>query len=1470
MSNINENFTDSDSFKLDGDLHLDGKIKAKSYLVLDENIDKRGLYNLASKNIYFDEQKIGINNEKPIKSLDVKGDMKIKGRSHLNYLNIEGGLCLKNSDTGKENCLDQDFLNKVDNDLDSFTKTAINDRKIAKQKITSMMRAERAKLRALKAKKRAEIALKRKVAEEIAKQKALKIKKALEEARRKAREETDRVKRKLAIAEAKKKAAELKLAKEKQEEKKRLADEAAKKAAEAKKKADLEAKKAAEAKRKAAEAERKRKALIAKRKAIEKARKSAIEGVKNVVSPSYNLDFRTNSRSGIKDKSSGLKAVYNGGMISTKDKGAVLDGYDDFIKLSPYTFSDKGFSLEYFASINEVNDANVTFMFGFEKSKKERDWGIGQQLTQFQGNHRGLHLTFANIENHPEHNYTKKLALPPIGKYNHYVVSFNDKSIAKFYINGKLVETKNMKKVVNGTRRASYIGASSYLSRTKKSEFAKERFTKMNIKYFRIWNNYELTPKDVNFLYISRNIAEAKFVKPSAKFPLDPNNIPITDGLAHRYTVESFTGNYYDLGSNSGNRAKSIKNINLDKALAGDDYVITSKIVVNGSNPSWRNIFHYGNNNGERMPALWLFPNFGRRNWRFHFRIRTSRSTNDGIDFDVPGNLRVFNVPLEIKITVKGNKKVHGSGLDGFKNLGQVKLSIFINGIHVGSKNLTGNIDLHLGRPMWIKDPWYNRDGYQVKSLYISSGKLLDMIGDKHAIVHSNFGTLSLVKSSKYLEGNDDLSKTFDYLEGNVHSSIEFPFNLNNNNWTIAYVTRYNPHKFADKDGRILSGGKSNWVAGHWHHRAGVSHQNGWLSHHNKDKIPEAKSWIFGIEQPNMFMRRSAKRNWKMFRGGRSIGTDRLFINAGSAGREKSDFDFAELVVFNRKLDNTELEKLKKYMEKKYIDSPKTKLPVTNGLQNSFNLDSYISEYSHVGSNIGNSSKIFANEEIDRALAGEDYVITTEIIIGFNHKSWRNIFHYGNNNGERMPALWIFPNNPWRFHFRVRTNSSHNDGFDFNIPSEFRKFNTKLEIKITVKGRKYVHDGGYLGGWKGHGPFVMEAFVNDVHAGHSNGVGKGKQHAHQHLGRTMWIKDPWHERRGYRVNSLRISSGKWLDSVTGNGVLVHSRGTGSLSLVEKNEFTKDPNDKIKKQFPYLEGSFKSQIEFPFNLRPNNWTIFYITRYKPKGKFSGRVLDGMKSNWLAGHWSGGAGLSHQNRWVNKSKLTHAKTWLFSIEQPGVYIRRNANTSWKKFAKSAPSIGNDRLAINFGRHKNEKSDFDIAELVVYNRILNMNEIEKIKKYIEKKYIIAEEPIVLSNSKKGGKHEGKEKFNNILKKQKLPFYIQWENPNATPTHRKIVYKRYTPIDKVDMWDLFTNNWFNSAKGVKNDMNTDFKLFNNIKDARRDVNSWNFCNFNDPGIGFPRDCGPNGGIGGQWISFKRVKGRGYGFGNWSLTLIT
>ena len=134
--------------------------------------------------------------------------------------------------------------------------------------------------------------------------------------------------------------------------------------------------------------------------------------------------------------------------------------------------------------------------------------------------------------------------------------------------------------------------------------------------------------------------------------------------------------------------------------------------------------------------------------------------------------------------------------------------------------------------------------------------------------------------------------------------------------------------------------------------------------------------------------------------------------------------------------------------------------------------------------------------------------------------------------------------------------------------------------------------------------------------------------------------------------------------------------------------------------------------------------------------------------------------------------------------------------------------------------------------------------------------------------------EKFNNIIRSLPIPFYLKFTGTENNGT----IYKRLTPVGNWNFFRLLHYDWFNSSKKIEeknitNNMNTDYKLYNNIEDAIKNTNSWSSCNYNDPGVGFPRDCGKSGLVGGRWISYYPGKnsrrGEGETWGNWSWTII-
>jgi|SaaInlStandDraft_5_1057022.scaffolds.fasta_scaffold00219_6 hypothetical protein len=538
-------------------------------------------------------------------------------------------------------------------------------------------------------------------------------------------------------------------------------------------------------------------------------------------------------------------------------------------------------------------------------------------------------------------------------------------------------------------------------------------------------------------------------------------------------------------------------------------------------------------------------------------------------------------------------------------------------------------------------------------------------------------GNLNSVSKSSYIKYDDGIEKGFGYLTGLSNVSIKFPQNINKDNWTIVYVTRYNSLKFK---GRILQGGSSNWLAGHHGGKAGVSHQNSWINH---GQFPEQKSWVFAIEQPNKFIRRSGKHDWELFTGGKGIGADQIFINGGKYPNEYSDFDIAELIIYNRKISDLEIEKVKNYLENKYIQTSNSdQLEVHSGIQNRYNYESF-----------------------------------------------------------------------------------------------------------------------------------------------KNGI--------------------------------------WVDTVGNKNVKMIQ---GKLTTVDKSSYVKY-NDGIDKGFGYLKGLSNASIEFPQNLNKDNWTIVYVTRYDPSAKYKGRILQGRSSNWLAGHHGGKAGVSHQNKWINYNKLSEQKSWVFAIEQPNKFIRRSGKHDWKLFT-GGKGIGADQIFINGGKYPKEKSDFNIAELIIYNRKINDSEIEKVKNYLENKYILSQRSTsdqlevyngiqnrynydsFEKNNKLSGEYNTRDKFDDLMRSQKLPIYIKFDIKNPKLENRKgMIYKRLTPLpDNFSLFDTLHRTW----KDTNNRFNVDFSLYNDLNDAINNNNKWNHCNFNYNNIGFSRDCGPDKLIVNDWIGIK------------------
>lgn len=129
----------------------------------------------------------------------------------------------------------------------------------------------------------------------------------------------------------------------------------------------------------------------------------------------------------------------------------------------------------------------------------------------------------------------------------------------------------------------------------------------------------------------------------------------------------------------------------------------------------------------------------------------------------------------------------------------------------------------------------------------------------------------------------------------------------------------------------------------------------------------------------------------------------------------------------------------------------------------------------------------------------------------------------------------------------------------------------------------------------------------------------------------------------------------------------------------------------------------------------------------------------------------------------------------------------------------------------------------------------------------------PVVLAKGNFGNINIGEAAFNEMFRNSQSHI-ARRECQDCTGTHQLIFYKRLTNVDSFNAFDYLANNWFSS----NNNLNSDMQLFSTYEDAVSGNNPWQYCNYDDSGVGFPRDCGPTGYVGGQWNSWAGSGGQG------------
>jgi len=119
--------------------------------------------------------------------------------------------------------------------------------------------------------------------------------------------------------------------------------------------------------------------------------------------------------------------------------------------------------------------------------------------------------------------------------------------------------------------------------------------------------------------------------------------------------------------------------------------------------------------------------------------------------------------------------------------------------------------------------------------------------------------------------------------------------------------------------------------------------------------------------------------------------------------------------------------------------------------------------------------------------------------------------------------------------------------------------------------------------------------------------------------------------------------------------------------------------------------------------------------------------------------------------------------------------------------------------------------------------------------------------------GSYGNKSHFNNtyhaaVTSNNPQPI-IRREANRVSGAHGDMYFKRKLNPKSFDAYQYLIITW----SSWNNRLHHDFDIYSSLSDAQNNRNPWRFCNYNDPGIAFPRDCGPSGARGGIWTSLTK-----------------
>ena len=211
----------------------------------------------------------------------------------------------------------------------------------------------------------------------------------------------------------------------------------------------------------------------------------------------------------------------------------------------------------------------------------------------------------------------------------------------------------------------------------------------------------------------------------------------------------------------------------------------------------------------------------------------------------------------------------------------------------------------------------------------------------------------------------------------------------------------------------------------------------------------------------------------------------------------------------------------------------------------------------------------------------------------------------------------------------------------------------------------------------------------------------------------------------YNASSLSKDGKTWED--------LSSQGNDIKSGNRKGKFElKDSHSGVA-----VHGSTSDGFYIPHEIQGRNWTFFAVAKYA--GDTTRRIFQSKDTNWAIGWHGGSAGIYYAGEpkddkggWIvlpEKGVGIHTLTLITAQRD---LFRSTAGSEGSKHGTTRNTKNGSRdkigkIGVNMGFASSETSEWDIYEMLIFSKKLEIKDIKVVEEYLADKYLLTETPDV-----------------------------------------------------------------------------------------------------------------------------------------------